>query len=86
MAISINGHFIETGTTGVRNTTIFEMAIREGVVSTNNQENWWFDLYDKDWKHPFLMNLSEQEHLDVYFPDHPLSQCRQFVKLITQKL
>ena len=27
-----------------------------------------------------------KEEYDEMFPDHPLSQCRQFVKLITQKL
>lgn len=86
IAISFNGHFIESGTTGIRDNTIFELAIRKGLVSTTNQDNWTFDPYDKDFKHPFLMNLSEQEHLDEYFPDHPLSQCRQFVKLITQRL
>ena len=86
MAISINGHFIECGMTGIRDTTIYELAIRKGLVSAKNQENWWFDPYDKDFKHPFLMNLSEQEHIDEYFPDHPLSQCRQFVKLIADNL
>jgi hypothetical protein len=86
MAISINGHFIETGTTGIRDTTIFEMAIRKGLVSTTSQDNWWFDPYDKDFKHPFLMNLSEKEEFDKMFPEHPLSQCRKFVKYITEKL
>lgn len=86
LAISINGHFIESGMTGIRDSTIFELAIRKGLVSATNQDNWWFDPYDNDFKHPFLMNLSEQEHIDEHFPDHPLSQCRQFVKLITQKL
>lgn len=86
MAISINGHFIETGTTGIRDTTIFEMAIRKGLVSTTSQDNWWFDPYDKDFKHPFLMNLSEKEEFDKMFPEHPLSQCRKFVKYITERL
>lgn len=86
IAISINGHFIEAETTGIRDTTIFELAIRQGLVTGKDHEGWCFDPYDKDYKHPFLMNLSEQEHIDEHFPDHPLSQCRQFVKLITQKL
>ena len=85
-AICLNGFFMEYVTTGIRDTTVFEMAIRKGLISVSNHEGWWLDPYDKNWKHPFLMNLSEQEQYDTLFPDHPLSQCRQFVKLITQKL
>lgn len=84
--ICFNGFFMEYGTTGMRDATVFELAIRQGLVTGKEHEGWWLDPYDKDWKHPFLMNLSEQEQYDVHFPDHPLSQCRQFVKLITQKL
>ena len=52
----------------------------------NKNSKWWFDPYDKDYKHPFLMNLSEKEEYDELFPDHPLSQCRKFVKYITERL
>lgn len=86
VGISINGHFLECGMTGMRDTTVWEMAYRQNLVSAHDNKNWWFDPYDKDFKHPFLMNLSEQEDLDALFPEHPLSQCRKFIKLITQKL
>lgn len=86
VAISINGHFIESGTTGIRDAMAFELAIRKGIITTTDHTNWAHDPYDKDFMHPFLMNFSEQEQMDEYFPEHPLSQCRQFVKLITQKL
>ena len=85
-AISVNSHFLERGTTGIRDTTIWELARREGIVSADNQNNWWFDPYNKDFKHPFLMNFSEKEEFDKVFPEHPLTQARQFVKLITEKL
>lgn len=85
-AISINAHFLEHGMTGIRDTTIWELARREGVVSIDNNEKWCFDPYDKDFKHPFLMNLSEKEEFDKLFPEHPLTQARQFVKMITEKL
>ena len=86
IAISVNGHFIEVGMTGLRDTTIWELAYREGVVSSTDNSKWCFDPYDKTLKRSYLMNLSEKEEYDEMFPDHPLSQCRKFVKLITQKL
>ena len=86
MAINVNGHFIETGMTGLRDTTIWELARREGLISGAGDARWCFDPYDKNYHHPYLMNLSEKEEYDKMFPDHPLSQCRQFIKLITQTL
>lgn len=86
IAINVNGHFIETGMTGLRDTTIWELAYREGIVSSTNNSKWCFDPYDKTLKRSYLMNLSEKEEYDEMFPDHPLSQCRKFVKLITQTL
>ncbi|MCM8872484.1 MAG: hypothetical protein NDJ65_04300 [Paludibacteraceae bacterium] len=85
-AISINAHFMEKGMTGYRDAAIWDLACREGVVSVENQDNWWFDPYDKDFRHPFLMNLSEKEEFDEAFIEHPLTQARQFVKLIMDKL
>jgi hypothetical protein len=86
VAINVNGHFIEAGTTGIRDTTIWELERRKGIVSSTDNSKWCFDPYDGTLKRPYLMNLSEKEEYDEMFPDHPLSQCRQFVKLITQKL
>ncbi len=85
-ALSVNAHFLEAGMTGYRDAAIWELAHRKGIVSHEDKENWWFDPYDKDFKHPFLMNLSEKEELDKIFPEHPLTQARQFVKLITEIL
>ena len=72
--------------TGLRDTTIWELARREGIVSSGDNSKWCFDPYDKNLKRPYLMNLSEKEKYDEIFPDHPLSQCRKFVKLIVQIL
>lgn len=84
--ISINAHFLESGMTGLRDTTVWELAHRAGIVSADNNKDWWYDPYDKEYEHPFLMNVSEREQFDEMFPDHPLSQARQFVKLIIEKL
>lgn len=84
--ISINAHFAENGMTGLRDATIWEVAVRKGVVSVENKDAWNFDPCDNNFKHPFLMNLSEKEEFDKAFPEHPLTQARQFVKLIADKL
>lgn len=86
VAINVNGHFIETGTTGLRDTMVWELARREGIVSSSDNSKWCFDPYDKTLKRPYLMNLSEKEEYDEMFPDHPLSQCRKFIQMVIQKL
>ena len=86
IAININGFFVETGITGTRDTMIWELACRQGIVSFKDKSKWMFDPYDKSFNRPYMMNLSEKEEYDELFPDHPLSQCRKFVKLITERL
>lgn len=85
-AIYLSANFIEAGMTGLRDTMIWELACREGLVSISDNSKWMFDPYDKFLKRPYMMNLSEKEEYDEMFPDHPLSQCRKFVKLITERL
>lgn len=86
IAINVNGHFVETGMTGERDSIVWELACRKGFVSISDNSKWTFDPYDKNLKRPYLMNLSEKEEFDKMFPDHPLSQCRRFVEIVTQKL
>lgn len=80
-ALSVKGHFIESGMTGYRDTMVWELARREGIVSSTDNSKWCFDPYDKTLKRPYLMNLSEKEEYDEMFPDHPLSQCRKFIQI-----
>ena len=86
IAINVNGHFIEKGMRGYRDMMVWELARREGIVSSTDNSKWCFDPYDKNLKRPYLMNLSEKEEYDEMFPDHPLSQCRTFIKTVIQKL
>ena len=37
------------------------------------------DPYDEDWKKGVLMNVSELEEFDQFFPGFPLTLCREFV-------
>ena len=78
----IRATFEESGLTGQRDATIFEIARQQGVISMDDTSNWMFDPYDPSLKRPYLMNLSEQEQFDEYFPEHPLSQARRFVNML----
>ncbi|MBO4481105.1 MAG: hypothetical protein J5719_00955 [Bacteroidales bacterium] len=78
----IRATFEETGLTGQRDATILELAREQGVVSMEDPSSWMFDPYDPSLKRPYLMNLSEQEQFDEYFPEHPLTQARRFVNML----
>lgn len=83
--LNIKAFFTEKGMTGVRDSTVFELACREGIVSTSDTSRWASDPYDKDLKRPVLMNISEEERFDKLFPDHPLSQCRSFINIVVEQ-
>ena len=78
-ACEIQGFFDESGITGIRDSIVFEMAIREGKVSPLDKTGWSADPYDKGRTHGPLMNLSEAPQYDEMFPLHPLSELRRFV-------
>ena len=84
-ALNIKAFFSEKGMTGIRDATVFEMACREGVVSISDTSNWTYDPYDKNFKRDCLMNMSEEERYDQLFPDHPLTQCRQFINIVIKQ-
>lgn len=78
----INGDFTETGMTGMRDSVGLQLAMQAGLVEITNDgqfTGWAEDPYDPEYKKGLLMNLSEREGLDGLFPDHPLSQAREFV-------
>lgn len=85
IVLNIKAFFDEAGITGTRDTTIWELMCREGIVSIEDKSNWSFDPYDKDFKHDYQMNLSEKEEYDKLFPEHPLSQCRQFANYVIEQ-
>lgn len=74
----------EIGTTGIRDTTIFDLMMRKGVVKMTDDgaEGWMRDPYDETVSLPFMMNLSEVEEFDEAFPTHPLSRLRNHMKMI----
>ena len=76
--IAVRGFFQEYGVSGVRDTTVYEMYRRNNPDLT--MDDWFQDPYDSTLPQGFKMNLSEQAKFDEVFPDHPLSQCRQFIE------
>ena len=58
--------------------------INEGKITPTNMDGWFKDPYDKNYKKGILMNLSENMEYDAMFPQHPLSETRNFIKYIIE--
>jgi len=82
---NITGFFTETGITGGRDATVFELARRDGIIK-ENMVGWSNDPYDKSFKKGFLMNLSEKAYFDKNFPLHALSEARAFIKELEEQI
>lgn len=78
-AEQFRGFFSETGMTGVRDTTVYSQLVNEGYLKPGDTSAWMRDQYDETLTGRFLMNLSEVEGFDEYFPEHPLSVARKTV-------
>lgn len=78
--VCVKAFFQEYGTTGIRDNEVFSAMLSQGVLTVDEKDKWWRDPYDETLKRPYLMNLSEMEQFDEYFPDHPLSQARTLIK------
>lgn len=79
----VRGFFKECGTTGMRDVTVREFAIREGWIKGSDEEGWFKDPYDDSYTRGIRMNISEQARFDECFPNHPLSEIR---RLIAEKI
>ena len=83
--LNVQGYFDEENITGIRDAAIWEYAVREGIISDNDQSKWRIDPYCPDYQKGALMNLAEQEQFDVAFPSHPLSELRSFVRFFVSE-
>ena len=79
--LNIKAVFEEIGTTGIRDSMVYEMYRRQNLIGTEDDplSGWTKDPYDDSIREGALMNLSEQEEFDEKFPGFPLSMCREFV-------
>ena len=80
----VMGMFEERGVTGIRDATVYEYALREGIIEEMGGDGWMKDPYDDNFNQGVLMNLSEQRKYDRSFPDHPLTQLRNLISYILQ--
>ena len=84
-AATVQGFFNENGTTGVRDTAIFNLLRSTSAitVSEDSVTGWLRDPYDDSWSRGILMNRSEDPAYDEAFPLHPLSEARKLVQALT---
>ena len=80
----IHGVFRECGTTGIRDNTVFAEYCHYHSEFEGPSEGWCSDPYDPYYTKGFLMNISEQQKFDEFFPGHPLSQARAYINYIAK--
>ncbi len=82
--LNIQAYFDEIGTTGIRDSLVYDLCRRENLVGKDGDPfaGWVKDPYDDTIKDGALMNLSEMEQFDAQFPGFPLTMCREFVRAI----
>lgn len=86
--LNIQAFFDEIGVTGQRESIIMAKMINEGKINPinpNEMNAWMKDPYDETYNKGLRMNLAEKEEYDVAFPEHPLSEARNLVKIIIEK-
>jgi hypothetical protein len=78
----------ELGVIGVRESLTADKLMKEGVISASDKGyvGWQQDPYVADFKGGTLMNLSEREEYDKYFPKHSLSVSRKLMNQIEAEL
>ena len=79
----INAFFGEEGVTGKRDAAIFAQYM-ENKKDKTSSDGWTCDPYDSTFQKGLLMNLSEEQFYDRYFPNHPLTKCRELIKFIKE--
>lgn len=73
----INGDYMEEGTTGIRDSTVYAYHCSRGIIE--NMKAWMKDPYDENYEKGLRMNISEKREFDEMFPTHPLSVLRKYV-------
>ena len=83
LVLNIQSFYDEIGVTGIRDSAVYELALREGKVR-NTFEDWMEDPYDPSYVKGLRMNISERPEYDVLFPEHALSVLRSFLREVIQ--
>ena len=82
--LQIRGFFDEGRMTGIRDSMVLELAMRNGQIQPGSLNGWSKDPFDENYKNGIPRNLSEREEYDQMFPDHPLSVLRRTVRTMLQ--
>jgi tetratricopeptide (TPR) repeat protein len=85
---------IERGTTGVRDAVVTGHLVERGELEISEDpgpdgasvRGWFLDPYLEVYDGPVLHSLSDDERLDVLFPEHPLSKIRSVLGRIMKTL
>lgn len=80
----LRSFFSESGMTGQRDSMVYAALAENGTIKMGDTSTWMRDPYNHNLKDCFLMNLSELEEFDQYFPSHPLSVARLTVREIVE--
>ena len=81
----LDGFFGEEGVTGQRDTVVFSQYLQNRKDKSKDPlDGWTCDPYDSTFQKGLLMNLSEEQYYDRYFPNHPLTKCRELVKFVKE--
>lgn len=83
--LEINAFFEEAGIKGQRDSMVYGLCSKQGIVGSGEDpfKGWACDPYDESIRQGKLMNLSEHEKYDAMFPGHPLSMCRELIRVLT---
>ena len=82
---NVTGFFSENGITGTRDTTVYGLARKDGIVK-ENMDGWFADPHDPNYNKGVLKNISENKNFDEMFPFHPLSETRKFIKVLMDQV
>jgi hypothetical protein len=80
--VRVRGFFDESGTTGVRDSTVYSMLAQAGNGAL---DGWTCDPYDPNFGKGLLANKSELPEFDALFPEHPLTEARRLVRYATTR-
>jgi hypothetical protein len=77
----------EAGITGMRDNMVLNKLLKSGKVTFGDAgiAGWAQDPYDATFQQGRLMNLSEAEHYDAEFPEHPLSVVRNMMSTLLEQ-
>lgn len=78
----IHGVFEEYGTTGIRESGVYAMYMKDHPNAEFPPEGWFRDPYDASFTKGFLRNFAEHHQFDRFCPGHPLSQARAYIDYI----